>query len=518
MRDRTYLRWGGGGTNATGVASVYTLEERLYLQSPTFVQNALVSHRGRRLLRERFGPEYDRWDRFFRESERLDAAGLRRYQEERLRAVVAHAYETVPYYRKLMDGLKLRPSDLTRVEDLPKLPVLTKDVIRANLEDMVSSTVDRRHVRKVFTSGTTGDAVDFYWDQVVDVVNNACLWRGRRWAGFEFGQPYATLLGKLIMAPERKRPPFWRFNRSWNQMLMSSHHLAPENLPSYIGALRDAGVVALDAYPSMAVVLARYLESVGEHLPLKCVFTTAEPLHEPDREVLAERFQCGVFDGYSQAERVVYSAECDHHRGHHLFEEYGICEIVDGEGTPVEPGTPGRLVGTGLHNMAMPLLRYDVGDVASLSTDVCTCGRGLPLMGLIATRQGDIISTPDGRLLPPLMILRPFMYVEGIKASQFVQHTLTDYTARIETDRALSNEEVDELVRNLCVRLGRTVNIKVERVDDIPRSANQKFRRVVSEVPLSWAEPASADSLRRSGAAGRAEDGEDAGRTDGEGA
>ena len=517
MRDRTYLRWGGGGTNATGVESVYTLEERLYLKSPTFVQNALVSHRGRRLRRERFGPVYDRWNEFFRESERLDAAGLRQYQEERLRVVVAHAYETVPYYRGLMDGLKLKPHDLTRVEDLPKLPVLTKDVIRANLDDLLSTAVDRRRVRKVYTSGTTGDAVNFYWDRGVDIVNNACLWRGRRWGGLEFGQPYATLLGKLIKAPERKRPPFWRFNRSWNQMLLSSHHMTPANLPRYIDAMRDHGVVALDAYPSMAVVLARYLESVGEYLPLKCVFTTAEPLHTPDREILTERFQCGVFDGYSQAERVVYSAECDHHRGHHLFQEYGVCEIVDGEGVPVEPGVPGRLVGTGLHNMAMPLLRYDVGDVASLSTDVCTCGRSLPLMGLVATRQGDIISTPDGRLLPALMVLRPFMYVDGVKASQFVQHTLTDYTARIAIDRELSSTEVDELVRNLCARLGGTVNIKVERVDDIPRSANQKFRRVVSEVPLSWADPTSVDSLRSGGSGDGAEGDEVAVRAGGEG-
>ena len=214
--------------------------------------------------------------------------------------------------------------------------------------------------------------------------------------------------------------------------------------------------------------------------------TTAEPLLDADRQIIGERFQCGVFDGYSQAERVVYSAECEHHKGNHLLDEYGVCEIVDGDGTPVAPGKPGRLVGTGLHNLAMPLIRYDVGDVASLSTETCTCGRSLTLMGIVAARQGDIITTPDGRLLPPLMVLRPFKYVEGIRASQFVQHSTTDYTARIVIDRPLGQEEVDELKRNLCGRLGQVVDIKVERVDDIPRSANQKFRRVMSEVPVRW--------------------------------
>ena len=93
------------------------------------------------------------------------------------------------------------------------------------------------------------------------------------------------------------------------------------------------------------------------------------------RKLLRERFQCGVFDGYSQADRVVYSAECDHHRGHHLLEGHGICEIVDGDGNPAEPSAPGQLVGTGLHNMAMPLPRHDVGDVVARLTKVRTCGR-----------------------------------------------------------------------------------------------------------------------------------------------
>ena len=250
MRDKVHLRWGGGGSNATGVESVYTLEEKLYLSSPVFVQNALVSYRGRQLLRDRFGSGYDELDGLFRESERYDADRLRSYQEERLALVVSHAYETVPYYRRLMDGLKLKPADITTPDDLPKLPVLTKEVIRANLEDMVSTSVDRKRIRKVFTSGTTGDAVYFYWDREVDVINNVCLWRARRWAGVEFGDPYATLLGKLIMDPMRTSPPFWRFNRSWNQMLMSSHHLTVENLPHYLRAIRENGIVALDAYPS----------------------------------------------------------------------------------------------------------------------------------------------------------------------------------------------------------------------------------------------------------------------------
>ena len=483
-----------------------TLNEKLYDRVPIPLQNAIVSWWGRRLVKERFGPEYERWREFLDRSERFSPDEMRAYQDERLRAIVAHSYETVPYYRKSMDSLRLKPEDIAAVEDLRKLPILTKDTIRSNLKRMISTALSSRELKRVYTSGTTGDMVEFYWDMELEKLNNACLWRARGWGDFQFGEPYATMLGKQVAPLEQKKPPFWRYNRSWNQLFLSPHHLARKNLPNYIEAMRDSGVVMLDAYPSTATVLARFLEETDDYLPLKCVFTTAEPLLPPDRGVISERFRCDVFDGYSQAERVVYTAECEQHAGHHLFQEYGICEVVDGNGDPVETGRPGRLIGTSLHNVGMPLLRYDVGDVAALSDRTCACGRSLPMLGLVATRQGDIITTPDGRLLPPLMVLRAFKHIEHIHASQLIQHTPTDYTARITTEDPVPTGVAEELIEGLRTRLGGAVNVRVERVDDIPRSANRKFRRVISEVPLDWEEAPDLERPPVSEGASRSED------------
>lgn len=487
----------------------YSFEERVYRGSPLPVQNLMIAYQGRKIYRERFGPGYERFSRFLERSERFSSEEHRQYQEERLAAIVEHAYGTVPYYRRLFDRLGLGPSDVTTVEDLMKLPVLTKSDIRANLEDMVSTALSRREITKKYTSGTTGDVVHFYWDRAIGVINNACLWRGRRWGGFEFGDPHATLFGTMVVPLEQKRPPFWRFNRRWNQVFLSAHHMSSENLHHYIEMMRSTGVVALDSYPSTAVVLARFLEASGERLPLRCVFTTAEPLPDADRRVISDRFDCEVFDGYGQAERVVYSAECDHHRGHHVFPEYGICEIVDGDGNQVPRGVPGRLVGTGLHNMAMPLLRYEVGDIAAFSRESCTCGRGLPLLSLKATRQGDIITTPDGRLLPPLMVLRAFRDIENIHASQLIQHTPMEYTARLVCDGPLTDSIAEEVTDVLRVRLGGPVNVRIETMAEVPRTASHKFRRIVSEVPLDWERSTLSDLVRddERGSGGEAPDG-----------
>ncbi len=186
-----------------------------------------------------------------------------------------------------------------------------------------------RRLWEAKTSGTTGAVISVSWDRGVVVMTNACLWRSRRWAGVEFGRPYATLFGRLVVPVAATRPPFWRVNRSWNQLVLSPLHLSDATAPLYLDAMRDFGAEALEAYPSSAYVLARYAEAAGVHLPLKAVFTTSEPLLPVQREVIEERFRCPVFDFYSQAERVMFSSECEAHEGHHVFEEYGVTELVD---------------------------------------------------------------------------------------------------------------------------------------------------------------------------------------------
>ncbi len=462
------------------------VQQRLYYMLPVSLQNAMISRHGRRIRAERFGPDFERASAFLAESEWWSLDELRAYQDERLAAVVRHAYDTVPYYRDIMDRRGLKPSDVARVEDLPKLPILTRDDVTANLDRLLSTAVRKSDLRMVSTSGTTGSLLHAYWDREVDVMNNACLWRGRRWAGFEFGRPYATLLARALVSRSQKRPPFWRYNRSWNQIFLSPIHMTDEFIPYYLDELRRWRVEALDAYPSSAYVLARFLESRGEHLPLSCVFTTGEPLLQPERELIEERFSCRAFDGYSQAERVMYSSECDRHTGHHVYSEYGVTELVDDEGAQVAQGSVGLIVATGLHNLAMPLLRYAVGDTASLASEPCECGRGLPLLHDVATREDDIVVTPDGRLIPPLTLQLAFRQVPGIVRSQVVQHKPEEITARLVVKAPLRAQDEKKLRRNIADRLGPEVAVRIEYVDDIPYSGRWKYRRVISTVPLTW--------------------------------
>jgi len=271
--------------------------------------------------------------------------------------------------------------------------------------------------------------------------------------------------------------------------MFSSLHLSQQNLEHYVRALREFDIDALEAYPTSAYILARFLEARNERLPLKAVMTTGEPLFPEERRVIEERFDTRVFDQYAQAERVVFTCECERHEGHHIYEEYGITEFLNDAGEPVPPGTPGRIAGTTLYNRAMPLLRYTFGDVGTLSTRTCSCGRALALLDGLTSRDEDILVAPDGRLIPPIMVSWAPRIVEGVRDWQLVQHRQDEIIARFVVDRPLNETDREWLTTYFRGRLGSDMRVVIEQVSEIPLSSRGKHRRVVSTVPLPWREP-----------------------------
>ncbi len=469
------------------------IKSKVYSNLPVALQNRLVSLYGSRILAQRFGPEYEKAMDFYETSQWWNREELRAYQDERLHVLVRHAFDTVPYYGDLMRAQGLSPDDITTQDDLSKLPALTKHDVRHNIDRLISTDADRRRLHKAYTSGSTGLPVSVYWDQGVTTINNASLWRCRRWAGFEFGRPYASLLVYAVVPERQASPPFWRLNAPWNQLLLSSLHLSVQNVPAYLDAMNERGVEALEAYPSTAYVLAQFMRELDVFLPLTCVFTTSEPLLDFQREAIEERFRCSVFDAYGQAERVMFSGECSEHRGHHVHEEYGITELVDADGEPVPTGSVGRVLATGLHNFAMPLLRYEVGDAAAFTGEPCPCGRGLRLLDGVSTKAEDILVMPDGRMVTSTAFLRAFKGIVGIDQLQVVQRATDRLTVRLVTNPEYSDRGEQTIRTRLRERFGEDVTLSFEFPESIPRTGRGKYRTVISDVPLQWGQASTAN-------------------------
>src|SRR5262249_51783967 len=382
--------------------------ENIYRRSPIALQTVFLNLKAIELYFERYGRKFRRLFDDFDKNQWRSRAELESYQDDRLRRVIRHAYETVPYYSELMRSLRLHPDDIKSKADLPKLPTLTKEDIRNNAERLLSSAYPKALLRHGHTSGTTGSPLDFHYDIHTCVVHHVADWRYKQMAGFTRGEPYAPLLGRVIVPMMQPRPPFWRRNYVNNQLFLSSFHLKKENLPFYLDALHAQGIRAIEAYPSTAYILALYLRSAGQTFPLKCVFTSSETLFDYQREAIEAAFECKIFDAYGMSERVVFATECAEHNGHHLNADYGITEFLDDRKMPVPAGRVGTIVATSLHNLAMPFIRYETSDASSPMAGPCPCGRGFPMMHTVTTKQESIVTLPDGRLISPSVLTHPF--------------------------------------------------------------------------------------------------------------
>ncbi len=459
----------------------------VYRLSPVWCQNLLLSGFGALLERERYGGRYRDYRDLLAESERWSWKELVAYQDERLRAIVKHAYDTVPYYRSSFDERRLKPEDIQSRQDLDKLPLLTKDDIRANFEALKSTALPPRQMRRGHTSGTTGTPLTVGYDRDTVWMTYAVFDRHYRWARIEMGRDgdrIAVARGNVIVPLAQKNPPFWRHNRLQNQLLLSSFHLSKANLPAYFDALAAFRPAVLDGYPSTLYILAKYLISRGESFPLRAAVTSSETLYDFQRAAIEQAFQCRVFDYFALAERVVFSGECDRHEGHHVSMEYGLAEIVDDHGRPASAGTEGRLVGTSLHNLTMPLLRYVTNDRTALPDRQCSCGRGHELMEDVTTKAEDVLTLSDGRLISPSVLTHPFKPLDCIEGSQIVQKAPDHVEIRIVAGRDFTPSLADHLVREFKDRLGQDVRIDVQLVDELEYSANGKFKWVISRVPL----------------------------------
>ena len=460
--------------------------ERFYNSSPAFLQNLAVSTYGWKLYRREYGRKFAELLKSYEEMQWWPYEKLWTWQDDCLKRLITHSYSNVPYYREIMKKHGLTPDDFRSVDDLPKMPLLTRDDIRNNFDSLISSQARRKDLSIGHTSGTTGSPLEFLYDRHINLVKNVVDWRQKRWGGVNPGDRVAFFLGRVVVPITRHKPPFWRHNWVLNHLFFSSFHMSPENLPMYFEQLKKFNPKAIEGYPSTIYILAGHLLSRNKTFPLDAVFTSSETLYPQQREAIERAFECKLYDFFGMAERVLFATECDAHEGHHVNMDFGILEVLNSDGQPCAPGEMGRMVATGLHNFGMPLIRYLTSDVTAIKDKPCSCGRAFPLMEDVTTKAEDIVTTLDGRYVSSSILTHPFKPMHNVAESQIIQEDRENIVIKIIKRPEYSDADSQYLVEEMKKRVGQDMNIELEFVDQIPRTKTGKFRWVISKVPLEF--------------------------------
>jgi phenylacetate-CoA ligase len=432
---------------------------------------------------------------------------LEAYQAEQLQRLVSHAYANVPYYRERMDELGLRPEDIRGPADLPRLPLLTKDDIRAHTDSLLARNVSRDRLRYVTTGGSTGTPLGLWHDRyTADPHEDAFRLRQWNWAGYRFGDRVVNVQGNLILTDDGQL--MWDYNTHSNELVLPVRHMSEEAMPGYVRLLRQFAPRFAAGYPSSLELLARYLKRKDiRDIRLEAVFLESETLYPQQRQLIEEQFGAPVFAGYGQTERVADAVECEHHRGYHVSMEYGVLELVDKDGEPItRPGVLGRVVGTGFDSYGMPLIRYATDDLATLAEGECPCGRQLTLVQDFHGRLREFIVTRSGQLVPvPVLFAGHGEIWAKLREVKFVQEEPGVLAVHAAPAPEFTEEEVRAGLRELVdERLGGDVAVTVHIVDSVPRTLRGKVGLMEQRLPISLAD---LETVAAGGGIDRARDG-----------
>jgi len=406
-------------------------------------------------------------------------------QRKKLRVLLEHAYTNVPYYHKMFKDIGLKPDDINSMEDLSKLPVITKKDIIENFSDLIAKNIPKRDLITITTSGTTGEPFKMYRDRNEVGKRNATRFRIFTTIGFEPGDKLVTLRVYPFSVSFWLNGLFLKTIR--NEWRPHDSYLRVENSERFVNQLVKYKPKFIRGLPSTIYHVARYMESSGmDSIKLKGILTNGECLYDYQRKLIQNQFDCEVFDMFGFRETCVYSYECTEHAGYHTATENGIIEIVK-EGEHVSSGELGATLFTDFNNFAMPLIRYVSGDLAVYSGEKCACGRGLPLIiKSVEGRFNDGIVSKDGRFIPCRPLVQIFGNIKAIKGFQIIQKTKDKILIKIVKEANYSQKDTEHILNGIKKCVGSDIDIEVEYVEAIELARSYKSRLVISDFQANF--------------------------------
>jgi phenylacetate-CoA ligase len=407
----------------------------------------------------------------------LPYSQIKQQQQEKVEEILQYAARNVPFYRERLKGIK-------GFQDFEKIRVLTREDVRNNLDSLISEEYPLKRLLEYHSSGSTGEPLTLYFTPEAMGYFHAAQYRGFSWYGLGSVDKCIKLWGFPLKFIPKLKEALRDF--VMNRKRISAFDMSEESMERYYRKCLRFKPEFLYGYASALTKFGQYLREKnidGRSLRLKAVISTSEILYEHQRKLLEDVFGCKIVNEYGAAEAGIIAFECPQ-GGVHLTSENVYVEILR-NGKPTEKeGEIGEVVLTELHNYALPLIRYKLGDLAVSSSRQCPCGRALPLLESIQGRSNDLVVTPEGKSLHSEV----FSYInrdlmsQGFLIKEFkIIQELKDKLNVLVTHSA-SEAAVNALKKQIKKHVGQGMEIGISAVDSIPLEKSGKMRYFISKV------------------------------------
>ncbi len=411
-------------------------------------------------------------------------AQIRMQQAKDLRSLAEHAIATVPFWQERFAQAGLQPLELSQPKDLQVLPLLTKADLRDQGDHLLSSAYTKNRLRRHSTSGSTGVSVVTYRDEACQQVKRAATLRSDEWSGWRLGERVACVWGNPDVRID------WK-GRLRNAILdrrylhLDTLKMTDADIARFVAAMERTPPSLLFGHAHSLYLLARFIEQNAPATKIRPrgIISTCMVLHDFERTMIEQAFGCPVTNRYGCEEVSLIASQCERHRGLHVNADCIYLEIIDEHGAACPPGQPGRIIVTDLTNRAMPMFRYEVGDMASWAAEECPCGRTLPLLEKLAGRTADYVVTRQGEYISGISLTENFaQQIPGLAQLQIVQEDVDRFVYNVVRGPDfddLSMVRIAELTKTL---FGDSARYECRFADKIAQEPSGKYRFCISKV------------------------------------
>lgn len=408
-----------------------------------------------------------RWmiQRYINEVERLyemSPEELKKRNEQCFLKLFRLAYDKSPFYHKLYSEAGISKEDIQCLDDIKKLPIITKEMIKEHAEEI--RIAPKWKLIRNHTSGTTGTPLMVYEDWPSIWREQAYFYCYRKRCGYTYGQPMVSLRGNL-----EKKDLYLKVHVS-NTLYLSSYNINPQTAETYYKLIEKHKPIAIEGYPSSLYSLALMLRDKGLQLHIPVAFTSSESLLDYQRELIEKQFDTQIYDHYGTTERTIRLSEAINHNGYYEDPGYSINEYTeDGEIT------------TSLINKSFPLIRYKGNDIMEMME--VTEGNPHVIVKKVQGRKEDYILCKDGSRMERLDFF--FKGVSHVRMSQLIQDVNGILNICVVPENDFCERDRIKIEQNMIDRIGVgniDYTIKIINENNIEYTPRGKFKYCISKI------------------------------------
>jgi len=391
----------------------------------------------------------------------------------RCRKILHHAGQEVPYWSALFAEAGFSSEDFTSFDDLKKLPVMTKADVRANQETMLVPGWKERMVIN-HTGGSTGHPLTFYCSRERETVQNAAKLRSRHWWGWQIGEKSLDIWGQPLALTPRERLRRTKDRIFLNQRYLSAFSMSLSQSQDYVKIINDYRPALIYGYATAIYQLALLIKDNPALQPTvapKVIITTAEMLHDYQREMIQYAFGCPVAEEYGAHDGGLMAHRCPS-GGYHILSDLVYLETDE----------DGSALVTSFDSFGMPFIRYRIGDRVVLSGRKCSCGLPFPLLEEVCGREYDMVVSSNGKKIHGAFFHYMFKSDSRVRQFQVIQNHYDQLEIRIVTDESTPFNGEDRLRERICHEFETPLEITFRYVDAIEPESSGKYRWIICKV------------------------------------